>query len=372
MSGRPGRGGPEIRTLAALDGRSWDALFARADAPHPHYSRHVLAAHRAAGLVAGDLPVLTVERDGRLDALLPYRQRRDLTGLGGSVAGPFRSDLVTATGPLVAGDAPAALDDLVAGMAAAAPGRIWRWPLLPGREAAALRAALDRAGWAHGVIAAFARPVLDRRASHADFLALPAGRNRLKDLRRRARRLAGDGVLRLETATEGPDLAAAVEAFLALERRGWKGAAGTAMACRPDMARLARALFAEADGPVRARADSLTVDGVPVAISLALTDGRTATLLKTAYDEDRRAGAPGLVLEAEIVRACHETRFADRLDSAALPGSPLEGLYPERDSVFEILASPPDARGPPLAARIRLARLEHRARAAAKRALGRR
>ncbi|AWN38238.1 GNAT family N-acetyltransferase [Methylobacterium radiodurans] len=358
--------------LAGLDAAAWDDLFARARAPHPHYSRHVLAAHRAAGLAAADLSVLTVHRGRRLDALLPIRSRRDITGLGRSVAVPFRSAFVTATGPLVAADAPDALDALVRGLAAAAPGRAWRWPLLPQACADPLRAALDRAGWSHGAVAEFARPVLDRRESHADFLAAHPRSGRLKDLRRRARRLAGDGLLRLETATAGSELAAAVEAFLDLERRGWKGAAGTAMACRPETARLARALFADADGPVRARADSLTLDGVPVAISLALTDGRTATLLKTAYDEGRRAQAPGLVLEAEIVRAFHETRFADRLDSAALPGSALEDLYPERESVIEILALPTGARGPSLAGRIRLARAEHRARAAAKRMLGRR
>ncbi|GJD77033.1 hypothetical protein GCM10007886_06010 [Methylobacterium gregans] len=367
-------GGPEvaIRPLATLDGRAWDDLYGRARAPHPHYSRHVMTAHRAAGLVGDDLAVLAVGRGSRLDALLPFRLRRDPVGLGGPVAGPFHSPFVTATGPLVAAEASNALDALVRGLAVAAPGRAWRWPLLPRAEAEPLGAALDRAGWSHGAVSAFARPVLDRRESHAAFLADHPRSGRLKDLRRRARRLAGDGALALRTATEGPELAAAVEAFLTLERRGWKGAAGTAMACRPETARLARALFAAVDGPVRARADCLTLDGVPVAISLALTDGCTATLLKTAYDEARRAQAPGLILEAEIVRACHETRFADRLDSAALPGSVLEDLYPERDTLFEIVALPPGASIPSLEQRIRLARLAQHARAAAKRVLGRR
>lgn len=366
--------GPEvaIRPLADLDGQAWDDLYRRARAPHPHYSRHVVSAHRAAGLVTDDLAVIIVGRGGRFDALLPFRLRRDLVGLGGLVAAPFHSPFVTATGPLVAAEAPEARDALVHGLAAAAPGRVWRWPLLPQAEAEALRAAFDRAGWSYGAVSAFARPVLDRRESHAAFLADHPRSGRLKDLRRRARRLAGYGVLSLQTAIESPELTAAVEAFLTLEQRGWKGAAGTAMACRPETARLARALFAAVDGPVRVRADCLTLDGAPVAISLALTDGRTATLLKTAYDEARRAQAPGLVLEAEIVRAFHETRFAERLDAAALPGSALEDLYPERETVFEILAMPPGTPGPSLENRIRLIRIAQRARAVAKRMLRRR
>ena len=181
------------------------------------------------------------------------------------------------------------------------------------------------------------------------------------------------------TATAGPDLDNAVAAFLALERAGWKGAAGTAMACRPEHAAFARALFGQkegqeqgpAQGPVRIRADILAVDGRPVAISLALVGGGVATLLKTAYDEDQRACAPGLLLEAEIVRACHDDAFADRLDSATLAGSALEGLYRERETVAEIIAMPPGRDALSLERRVALARFEHRARDEAKRRLGR-
>ncbi|TXM81972.1 GNAT family N-acetyltransferase, partial [Methylobacterium sp. WL116] len=183
--------------------------------------------------------------------------------------------------------------------------------------------------------------VLDRRASHDAFLASHPHRARLKDLRRRAKRLSEAGAVTFETVASGPGLERAVAAFLALERAGWKGATGSAMACRPEHAAFACALFGPTHGPVRARADILAVDGRPVAISLALTGGGTATLLKTAYDEDRRACAPGLLLEAEIVRACHETAFADRLDSATLAGSALESLYRERERVAEIIAMPP-------------------------------
>jgi hypothetical protein len=142
------------------------------------------------------------------------------------------------------------------------------------------------------------------------------------------------------------------------------------MACRAQHAAFAQALFAEGGGPVSARADILARDGHPLAISLALVAGGTACLLKTTYDEDERAGAPGLVLEAEIVRALHETAFAQRLDSATLAGSALESLYPERESIAEIVAVPEGAGGlVSLDRRVRLARFEHAARAEAKRRL---
>ena len=371
----------------APDAAEWDDLFARARAPHPHYARHVVAAHRSAGLAPEALRFVTIRRAGRLEAALPYAVARDVSALGGRVARPFLSPFVTATAPLVA-DGPkrdAVLDALVAGLAAASGGRAWRWPLLPLDHAAGagLVAAMDRAGWRRATVAAFARPVLDRRASHAAFLDDHPHKGRLKDLRRRAKRLGEAGAVSFATATAGPDLDQAVAAFLALERAGWKGAAGTAMACRPEHAAFARALFGQKErpaqgpaqgpvqGPVGARADILALDGWPVAISLALVGGGVATLLKTAYDEYRRACAPGLLLEAEIVRACHDDAFADRLDSATLAGSALEGLYRERETVAEIIAMPPGRDALSLERRVALARFEHRARDEARRRLGR-
>jgi len=365
-----------LLTLAELEreGAAWDDLVGRAIDPHPHYTRHTLAAHRSAGLAADDLRIVVVRSRGRLDAVLPFRLTYDLCGLGRPVARPFESPFVTATLPLVADgpDLPETLEALAAGLRAASDGRPWRWPLLAtgSRLGRALCAALASEDWALGEVAAFERPMLDRRASHEAFLADHPNRGRLKDLRRRQRRLSEGGRVTLETATAGEPLHAAVEAFLALEKTGWKGTAGSAMACRAQHAAFAQALFAEGGGPVSARADILARDGHPLAISLALVAGGTACLLKTTYDEDERAGAPGLVLEAEIVRALHETAFAQRLDSATLAGSALESLYPERESIAEIVAVPEGAGGlVSLDRRVRLARFEHAARAEAKRRL---
>ncbi len=360
----------------APEPEAWDALVAASAAPHPHFSRHVIEAHRAAGLLPAALRYVTVREGGRLVALLPYRTARDLSGLGGRILRPFLSPYVTATAPLIADgpDRAAHALALVAGLEAAAGGSAWRWPLLPTGEGAVpeMLAAMRARGWAIGTVAGFDRPVMDRRADHAAFLADHPDRARFKDLRRRARRLAEAGTVTHACATAGADLARLVTSFLDLERAGWKGRAGTAMACRPESAALARALFTAAPGPVGVRADALTLDGRPVAVSLALVHGGTATLLKTAYDEDLRSHAPGLLLEAEIVRACHETAFADRLDSATSEGSALEGLYRDRVPVAEIIAVPPGRQVIALERRLRLARFERDARAAARRALRRR
>jgi CelD/BcsL family acetyltransferase involved in cellulose biosynthesis len=355
---------------------AWDALVAAGAAPHPHFSRHVMAAHRASGLLPDSVRYATVRRGDRLTALLPYRLSHDLTGLGGRVARPVLSPFMTATAPLIADGPDRAADcaALVDGLAAASGGRPWRWPLLPTEDGAVaeMLATMRARGWAIGTVAAFDRPVMDRRADHDAFLAGHPNRSRFKDLRRRARRLAEAGPVAHVSATGGADLGRLVAAFLDLERAGWKGAAGTALACRPETVALAHHLFAEPVGPVGVRADALTLDGRPIAVSLALVAGGTASLLKIAYDEDLRSHAPGLLLEAEIVRACHETGFADRLDSATLEGSALESLYRDRTRIAEIVAVPPGRHALTLERRLGLARFERQARTAAKQVLRRR
>jgi hypothetical protein len=131
--------------------------------------------------------------------------------------------------------------------------------------------------------------------------------------------------------------APALEAFLALEAAGWKGRRGTALASQPGSAAYARALFAGEPAGARPRIDSLLAGSETVASSLALLSHGTAYLLKTAYDSRRRSSAPGLLLELEIIRACHEDGFADRLDSAAVAGGPLAELYPDREPIGDLM-----------------------------------
>jgi hypothetical protein len=165
------------------------------------------------------------------------------------------------------------------------------------------------------------------------------GRNRRKDLARRHRRLAELGRLEVRSFLNGEGLRRAVEDFLNLEAQGWKGVGGTALANNPKTASFLRAAFADREGPVRCRADVLSLDERPIAISLAFVCGGTAYLFKTAYDESLRRHAPGVLLEDEIVRIRRETGFADRLNSASMPGSVLEALYPHREQMGDLIVA---------------------------------
>jgi CelD/BcsL family acetyltransferase involved in cellulose biosynthesis len=328
-SGSSGVGGADL-AWATGRAQAWDALLAGAASANPFHGRAVVAAHAAAGLDAPRF-VAVAQGDG-LDALLPFRR----VGLG------FGRALAAWTGPFVPNGTPLLRADRLEESAAAlldamaALGPLWRLPFLALDSAAgqALLAAADRRGLACEVLSSFERAVLDRETDFEAWESRHLSANRRKDLRRRRRRLAERGALEHREVTGG-GLPTAIETFLALEARGWKGRRGTALASRPETAALARALF-RGGGPIAGRADLLVLDGRPVAASLALVCRGTAHLLKTAYDEDLARFAPGLLLEHDIVRACH-AGFADRLDSVALAGCVLDGLYPGRERMGDLL-----------------------------------
>ena len=313
----------------------WDGLVQDAATPNPHFSHRVIAAHVRHGLC--EAPRFLVLRQGRTWlGLLPFAE--GWLGRGRRVPAAFTSPFTPNATPLLArGALPEAAEALVGALSAS--GRpLWRLPRLSADSDAgrALVQACARLGLAVAEVSSFERAVLERRASYDSYAAACLSANRRKNLRRQRARLQEFGTVEIRTAESGAALQEAIEAFLALEVEGWKGAGGSALASRPRRAAFAHEWFGDGPGPVRPRADLLTLGGRPVAISLALVCGGTAHLLKTTYDETFRACAPGLLLEDAIVRACHGG-FAERLDSASLAGHVLEGLYPDRERIADLL-----------------------------------
>jgi len=321
---------------------AWDRLSAQAADQNPFFSRPLIEAHASSAIAGPGLRFIVVHRGEDLRALVPVAVRGSRIGLRRSHAVWTSRFLVVNATPLAAAEEiDAALEALLDRAAAVQGASLWRWPhlALDGRTGRALQEALRRRGWPSEILASVERPVLDPRRDYDVFARAHLAPGRRKRLKRQRHRLAQQGVLAHKTFSEGEGLAAAVESFLALERDGWKGARGTALASRPDTAALARAAFRPEGGPVSVRADVLSLSGAPLAISLALVCGGTAYLLKTAYDERFRSFAPGLILEDEIIRAVHATRFAKRLDSASDAGGVLESFYPDRERMGELVFS---------------------------------
>lgn len=95
----------------------------------------------------------------------------------------------------------------------------------------------------------------------------------------------------------------ALDVFLTLEASGWKGEAGTAIACLPaDAAYIRRMaeLFAGADA---LQIDTLLLDGQVLAMGLLIESGDRRHFLKIAYDEAQARHSPGRTLTIAMLQA---------------------------------------------------------------------
>ncbi len=141
------------------------------------------------------------------------------------------------------------------------------------------------------------RPILDL----VDGSRGPLSPKRSARLRSQAAKLDAAHGHTFETLTEASDVAAWTEEFLALERAGWKGVAGSALDCDPRTTAMFRAAMSEGFAGGRLHAHALRVGDRAIAMTTYFVRGGRAYGFKACYDEAFAAYAPGLLLLKEVM-----------------------------------------------------------------------
>jgi CelD/BcsL family acetyltransferase involved in cellulose biosynthesis len=119
-------------------------------------------------------------------------------------------------------------------------------------------------------------------------------------VRRRQRKLEEEGELRLISTTEADPTE--LERFYQLERAGWKGEEGTAIACAAETRKFYDGVARSATRFGYLSLYRLDCGDRTVAMHYGLTYGGRYFLLKPAYDEHFSHGAPGHVITSEVLR----------------------------------------------------------------------
>ena len=205
----------------------------------------------------------------------------------------------------------------------------------------------------------FARAAF-RPADDADtYLTRALRKKRRKELGRQWRRLSELGRLeyRRLARAERPDQW--IAEFLDLERRGWKGSNGTAIACIPHHRRYFEQLCREMHGRGSLDMSGLFLDGRAIALKcnfIGSTAPAAGFAFKIAYDEAYDAWSPGVQLEIEHIKSMHSSDAPmSWMDScAAAEHFMINRLWTERLELESILAAPPT-----LAGRSIIATIEH-------------
>ena len=192
-----------------------------------------------------------------------------------------------------------------------------------------LAAALRAAGPV--VVASETRRTSLRLAGAAAFAA-SLNPKRAAKWKRQLRKLTSQGRFEIGSGREE------IEAFFAVEPRGWKGARGTALSNDPARLAFARAALGAFADFGRLDAMTLRLDGEPIAAGLVLRAGTRAFYWKTAYDEAYADASPGVQLTLAHSRRLAGTPGLMLVDSCAGEDHPMIGRVWGDELLFEDLA----------------------------------
>ena len=311
---RPAAALPAGSTLActpwpqlARETEAWDALTRRAAEPNPFFESWFLLPSLEQFDAAGEASILRFERDGALCGLMPVvRQPQYQRWPIAHWATWLHPNMFFAT-PLVARGAEAPFWRAVLDWADANPGLALFLHLntvaLDGPVHAALEAVLAEDGRPWAVVERQERALLASGLDAEAYLARALPARKRKDLDRRFRRLGELGAVafRWESGTDG--IEPWIDEFLALEASGWKGAAGSALACDAATDAMFRAGLRGAAARGRLVRLSLRLDDKPIAMLSTFVTPPGAFGFKTAFDEAYARFSPGVLLEREFLSA---------------------------------------------------------------------
>jgi CelD/BcsL family acetyltransferase involved in cellulose biosynthesis len=125
-----------------------------------------------------------------------------------------------------------------------------------------------------------------------------------RELRRRKRKLAARGAVRIRRVSEADPVT--LERFYALEAAGWKGEAGTAITGAASTRRFYDEVAAAAARLGYLSLYLLEVEGRVIAGHFGLTHNGRYYVPKLAYDEEYAALSPGHLLVSEVAMDCAE------------------------------------------------------------------
>jgi len=275
-------------------------------------------------LATPDLGVLAVYDGLRLVALLPGRVEGFASGRPVPVFVAWTHPFAPLSTPLL--DREFAADAVPALMAAmrALPGapKAALFPFLPEASIAARLFAMEVASKGLTVtrLNHHARAALIREDDEPLSIVSTGKR---KELSRQRRRLAETGHLDYLVSSDVCDVSAAVDDFLAVEQRGWKGRAGGAAAHSSATTRFISEAVAALAAERKARVDRLRLDRRTIAAAITLYSGDYAWFWKIAYDEEFARYSPGVQLTIDLTDVLEGDRQLALVDSCAVADHPM-------------------------------------------------
>lgn len=157
-----------------------------------------------------------------------------------------------------------------------------------------------------------------------------------KELNRLANRLGELGTISYNTLAPDEDARPWISSFLALEKTGWKGKAGSALGCDPKLTRFLEIAATGAHAIGKLDFHRLDLDGKPIAMLINFLAAPGGFSFKIAFDETYARYSPGVLIERYNLRIL-ENRDIEWIDScAAEDHSMIDSLWSERRDIVRV------------------------------------
>jgi CelD/BcsL family acetyltransferase involved in cellulose biosynthesis len=336
----------EWRPLAGLAGvaAEWQALARRAVEPNVFYEPAFALA--AAPALAPDAGAVLVRAAGQqqLIGLFPcrieprrYGVRLPLLAGWAHEYGPLGTPLVDADAlhPTVAAFLDHVADDPKLPKLLRMPYQVEDGPV-----ATALVSVMAQRGGRTARFDRHQRALLAPPKDRAGYLDAALGRKKRKELGRQRRRLDEAGGLQLTFAGTPAEAAEALADFLALEARGWKGAAGTAATQSDAIRRFMESAVAGLAAQGQARVARLLQADRTIAAGVLLISGRGAWFWKIAHDEDAARASPGVQLTLDLTETILRDGDIAWCDSCATADhAMIDSIWRERRPMVDLLCA---------------------------------
>lgn len=168
------------------------------------------------------------------------------------------------------------------------------------------------------------------------YYAATVRKKKRKELARLRARLAESGTIATRRLAADEAVGPWIDTFLALEQAGWKGQAGSALACTRETAAFFREVVTGAHR--RGRLDMLRIDrdGVAIAMLVNLLAPPGAFAFKTAFDETLGRFSPGVLIQLDNLQILGCDAI-DWVDSCAVENHPMiNSLWGERRTIVRV------------------------------------
>lgn len=336
----PAQAGPRVLVRSAASAvadleQEWTALAETASEPNAFAEHWFVAASLRTLARETDIRLLEVRDGERLIGLLPVEGHKGYARLPLRIVQNWAHDQMFLYTPLVAAGAERAFWTAVLATLDAAD---WAPGLLH------LRGLAENGPVHRGLIAARphvtvhreVRAFLESDLSPEAYYEQAVRQKKRKEIRRLGNRLAEQGPVAARALADAAGLDAWCTIYLALEKAGWKGAAGSALAGRPETEAFFREAVAAAHDAGRLQFLRLDVGDACIAMLVNFLTPPGSFSFKTVFDEAWARYSPGVLIQLENLKILDDPRIR-WMDSCAAEDHPMiDSLWTGRRAIVRV------------------------------------